>query len=110
MVELLQLTEDFKNTPNKPGWVRVVEAHTNTPVKPIIRCNCGLFVGLRLHHVHSDGTVTASFYHKRGKDSSVGESPDGCEWHVFLKLLDYNDGDFPPQQPFISAIESTTSK
>lgn len=110
MVELVQLMDDFKNVPNKPGWVRVVEANSNIPVKPIIRCNCGLFVGLRLHHVHADGTVTASFYHKRGKDFSVGESPDGCEWHVFLKLLNYHDGEFPPQQPFIANIESTTSK
>lgn len=65
-------------------------------VKPLIRCNCGQLTGIGLHHVHADGTVTASFYHKRGIVHP--EDPNGCEWHVWLKLLDYDCGDFPPEK------------
>ena len=79
-----------------PCWIPVVNTE-GKHLKPVIRCNCGAYCGIGLHHVHADGTVTASFYHKRGTDYSVGESPDGCEWHVFLKLQDYDWGDFPPE-------------
>lgn len=63
-------------------------------LKPLIKCKCGRITGIGLHHVHADGRVTASFYHKRG--NVFPEDPQGCEWHVYLKLLDYNLGDFPP--------------
>lgn len=61
------------------------------PRKPIIRCNCGHVSGIGLHHVHADGRVTNSFYHKRGP-----EDPEGCEWHVWLKLAGWDMGDIPP--------------
>lgn len=83
-------------TPGRPGWIQP-ETNDGVPLKPIIRCNCGLWCGIALHHVHADGTVTASFYHKRGTNYAIGESPDGCEWHVFLKLKNYDGGDFPPR-------------
>lgn len=79
----------------KPGWFHV-EYSDGRRHKPHIRCNCGVVTGIGLHHVHSDGTVTASFYHKKG--TVYPEDPDGCEWHVFLKLLDYNEGDYPPEK------------
>lgn len=83
--------------PNYPVWAPMVSYGDHQPLKPIIRCNCGKWVELKLHHVHANGTITASFYHKRGTNLAIGESPDGCEWHVFLQLLDYNCGDFPPE-------------
>lgn len=85
----------YKDYPvvGKPGWFRVTDTNGN-PLKPIIRCNCGSVSGIGLHHVHADGTVTASFYHKKG--NVYPEDPDGCEWHVFLKLEGWMDGDIPP--------------
>lgn len=65
-------------------------------VKPSIVCKCGKITGIGLHHVHADGVVTASYYHKRG--DVYPEDPNGCEWHVFLKLIDYNLGEFPPNK------------
>lgn len=78
----------------KPGWYRVTEYRTGKVLKPLIRCNCGHVSGIGLHHVHSDGRVTASFYHKRG--NKYPEDPKGCEWHVHLKLADWTGEDIPP--------------
>jgi hypothetical protein len=78
----------------EPGWFTVQEFGTGKTLKPLIRCNCGHVSGIGLHHVHPDGTVTASFYHKRG--THYPEDPDGCEWHVFLRLADWSGEDIPP--------------
>lgn len=77
----------------KPGWWKVVnfEGH---PLKPLIRCNCGHVTGIGLHHVHPDGRVTNSFYHKRG--NTYPEDPEGCGWHEWLKLDGWDMGDIPP--------------
>jgi hypothetical protein len=83
---------DFKA--GHPAWFPVVEHGTKKHLKPIIRCNCGRLTGIGLHHVHADGTVTASFHHLRGETPPA--DTEGCGWHVFLKLLDYDWGDFPP--------------
>lgn len=92
-VELKEIT-DFHHLAGDPGWFQPTQE--GNLLKPVIRCNCGQFCGIRLHHVHADGRVTASFYHKRGTNFTVGESLEGCEWHVFIKLLDYKGGEFPP--------------
>ena len=87
--------DDIHQETNSPGWFQPEQ--DGKLLKPVIRCNCGMLCGIGLHHVHADGTVTASFYHKKGPLGSPDHSsPDGCEWHVFLKLKDYNGGDFPP--------------
>jgi hypothetical protein len=79
-----------------PCWIPVV-SRDGQHLKPVIRCRCGIYCGIGLHHVHADGTVTASFYHKKGPAGSPDHSsPDGCEWHVGLKLMGYDWGDFPP--------------
>ena len=95
MIEIPKGSHDdgFDFVPGHPAWFQCVEHGTEKRLKPIIRCNCGRFTGIGLHHVHADGTVTASYYHKRG--NVPPEDPDGCEWHVHLKLLDYDWGDFP---------------
>lgn len=100
MIEIPKLVDDFGHEEGQPGWFQPVQQQedgTWKSLKPVIRCNCGRFCGIGLHHVHADGTVTASFYHKRGTNYAIGESPEGCEWHVFLKLKDYNGGEFPPR-------------
>ena len=77
----------------KPGWFGVRDQDGKTR-KPLIRCDCGAVSGIGLHHVHSDGTVTTSFYHKKG--TVYPEDPDGCGWHVYLKLADWAGEDIPP--------------
>lgn len=84
-----------KHEEQAPCWVPVRMYKTEEKVKPYIVCNCGARCGIGLHHVHADGTVTASFWHKKGNGRY--EDPNGCEWHVHLKLLDYDWGDFPPR-------------
>lgn len=75
-----------------PCWIPVVNMQGEN-IKPLIKCRCGTITGIGLHHVHSDGRVNASFWHKKGDGEH--EDPNGCEWHVFLKLLDYDWGEFP---------------
>src|SRR6267154_219647 len=87
-------TTDYETT-RSPGWVSV-QSSEGKSLKPVIRCNCGKYVGIGLHHVHPDGTVTASFYHSKGTNYAIGESPEGCGWHVFIKLKDWSGEDFPP--------------
>jgi hypothetical protein len=79
---------------NSPGW-SPCEDTGGKRLKPLIRCNCGAWSGIRLHHVHEDGTVTASFWHAKKHEHPDGDE-HGCGWHVMLKLLDYDQGDFPP--------------
>lgn len=76
----------------KPGWI--MSTSSGKTIKPLIRCNCGHISGIALHHVHPNGTVTASFYHKRG--NAYPEDPEGCEWHVWLQLADWTGEDCPP--------------
>jgi hypothetical protein len=92
-VEIPKGTEHH-NRPNEPAWFSTADSNGNA-LKPIIRCNCGMFMGIRLHHVHADGTVTASFFHAKKADHPQGDD-SGCGWHVFLKLKDWTGQDFPP--------------
>jgi len=85
-----------------PGWSPLF--HQGVPVKPLIRCKCGTWSGIGLHHVHADGRVTASYFDATAEQlTAMGEqgkrfSP-GCGWHVFIKLADYDQGEFLPE-PF----------
>jgi hypothetical protein len=94
LVEIPRVTHDdgYDFTLGHPGWFACCEYNDpSRKLKPLIRCNCGALTGIGLHHVHADGTVTASYYHQ-----ARPEEPRGCGWHVFLKLKDYDQGDFPP--------------
>ena len=84
------------NQANAPGWIQPVNTE-GKKLKPVIRCNCGHWSGIGLHHVHADGTVTASFFHDAAPHPEIGYAGGGCGWHVFLKLKDYDQGDFPPE-------------
>ena len=81
-----------------PCWIPTcyVKDGETVKLKPLIKCNCGHISGIGLHHVHADGTVTASFFHDSAPHPDIGYAGGGCGWHVWLKLLDYNEGDFPP--------------
>lgn len=105
MIEIPKIDFDDET---KPGWIPT-QTTEGKPCKPLIRCQCGTHQGIGLHHVHADGRVTASFFHAaahelqkdangyffmhKGKRYST---VPGCGWHVFLKLKDYDQGDFPP--------------
>lgn len=83
-----------------PCWIPIIWGDPPRPSKPLIKCNCGKVTGIGLHHVHADGTVTASFFHSAEREfthngKTYSHDP-GCGWHVFLQLLDYDQGDFPP--------------
>ena len=95
----------------KPAWLSTIESAGGRELKPLIRCQCGVIIGLKLHHVHADGTVTASFFHARAEElqkDSEGyffmhngrrySTVPGCGWHVHLKLKDYAGGDFPGEE------------
>lgn len=77
-----------------PCWVP--RTYAGKTVKPAIKCQCGQVRNIGLHHVHADGTVTASFFHDAAPHPEIGYAGGGCGWHVFLKLKDYDQGDFPP--------------
>jgi hypothetical protein len=89
----------WKDNPS-PCWIGVQD-HEGHPLKPLIRCQCGKYCGIGLHHVHADGTVTASFLHGKADWTHNGKQysgdPEGCEWHVHLKLTDWTGQDFPPE-------------
>jgi len=90
---------DF-DTPG-PCWIVLAEHGSDKPLKPRIKCKCGQICNIGLHHVHADGRVTASFYHAEFAEWQEGgktyRHQPGCGWHVFLKLKDYDLGEFPPQ-------------
>ena len=79
-----------------PAWECPV-TRTGIICRPIIRCNCGRWCGIGAHHVHEDGTVTASFFHAHSSTGLPHSTADGCGWHEMLKLQDYNKGEFLPE-------------
>ena len=91
MADIIEIPKINKARDNYPCWVPVMDLDNNI-IKPNIMCICGQYCGIGKHHVHADGRVTASFYHKHPED------PKGCGWHVYLKLMDYDRGSFPPNK------------
>jgi len=89
VVVIEKITSGWDNIEGQPGWFQP-EDKAGRRLRPVIRCNCGSFCGIGNHHVHPDGLVTQSFFH------SKAEMPGGCDWHVHLKLKDYNGGEFSP--------------
>lgn len=72
---------------NYPCWCPVVDTEGKV-LRPLVRCKCGTYTGIGLHHVHPDGKVTRSYFHDQGEDA--------CGWHVWLVFDDYDRGEFLP--------------
>jgi hypothetical protein len=86
--------EDFwDGIKNAPCWKQPVDS-SGQKCKPLIRCNCGAVTGIGLHQVHADGRVTASYFHATKAQVPSTTQEDGCGWHVFLTLAEYNGGEF----------------
>lgn len=96
-------TEIPRGTYNSDGpcWVPRV-AQTGQVLRPAIKCICGKICFIDLHHVHADGTVTASFFDSTAKsfvhNGREYQHTPGCGWHVWLKLLNYDQGEFLPSE------------
>ena len=73
--------EDWNKT-KAPVWHPIANHQDGTPHKPIVRCDCGQWVGLQAHSIEPSGEVNASFLHK----------PNGCGWHVFITLDGWDGG------------------
>ncbi len=71
---------------NYPCWVPMTK-QDGSVARPIVICECGDWLGIDRHHVHKDGTVTASIHHKVG-----------CDWHVHVSLGEWTGQDFAPNQ------------
>lgn len=83
--------------PTGPCWISV-HGSDGRPLKPLIKCRCGIVFGIGLHHVHADGRVTASFYHPETPGAAgCGDNAPGCGFHEFLELADYDGPEFPPE-------------
>ncbi|MGO9641161.1 MAG: hypothetical protein ACLP1Y_07655 [Candidatus Acidiferrales bacterium] len=84
-----------------PCWIPRESALDGKKFKPAIKCKCGQVCFIGLHHVHTDGTITRSFFHSEATSFTEGgkvyHHEPGCGWHVWLRLLDYDEGDFPPE-------------
>lgn len=97
MAELIEIPKGDHDSP-VPCWIP--RELVGRKQRPFIKCNCGKICNIQLHHIHADGVVTGSFYDS--KDASfvhegrVFQHQPGCGWHVNLKLLDYDQGEFKP--------------
>ena len=80
----------------KPAWLPIQDREGHA-LKPLIRCACGQLCGIGLHHVHPDGTVTASFLHQWPEGSPEALACQGCGWHEYLILDNWTGDDFPPE-------------
>lgn len=80
---------------NFPCWVAVVGYSDHKERRPIIRCRCGKYMGIGRHHVHKDGRVTASFFHRDGEAENDNK---GCGFHEYIELQGYTGSEWPPGQ------------
>ena len=92
MSDLVHIPRGYFNDDDpSPCWIAVVGGEDRHPIKPVIRCKCGIVCSIGLHHVHADGRVTNSFLHDK-------PAPEACGWHVFLFLDGWIGLEFPPEQ------------
>jgi hypothetical protein len=89
MSDTVRIPEGDLDAP-APCWIPIVTGEPPRPCKPVIKCRCGMLTGIGLHHVHPDGSVTASFVHDK-------PAPEACGWHVFLILDGWTGEEYPPE-------------
>lgn len=75
-----------------PCWIPTT--FDGKATRPILRCQCGEYLRIYPHHIHADGIVTASWFHAKEAIPNQDWAGGGCDWHVWLKLLDYDQGEF----------------
>lgn len=94
------LTDDWDHNEPGPGWYAVTSG--GKPAKPLVKCKCGTVTGIGLHHVYADGRVMQSYFDSPATSFEHGGKtythPAGCGWHVYIKLGDYDQGEFPPDK------------
>ena len=94
------ITEIPKGDVDTPGPCWIPQFWDGLPRRPAIKCQCGMVTHIGLHHVHPDGVVMASYHHATAETFVEGghtySHTPGCGWHVWIKLLDYDQGEFPP--------------
>lgn len=71
-----------------PVWIDTYDTNHNR-VRPHIKCICGVNTNIDNHHIHADGSVTASYLHQYPDGS-------GCGWHVFIKMSGWKGGEMLP--------------
>lgn len=94
-MSIVSIPKTNEENSNYPCWIPVVNPEGER-IRPAVRCKCGSYCSIQLHHIHEDGTVTASFYHQKADGQK--EPHIGCEWHVYLKFEDYDWGEFKPEK------------
>lgn len=100
MAETVTIPRIDKDQPG-PGWIAITWGDPPKATKPLIKCQCGKITGIGLHHVHADCRVIQSFFHSKEMsfvhNGKTYTHEPGCDWHVYLILKDYDQGDFPPR-------------
>jgi hypothetical protein len=79
---------------NYPCWVPTVAGDNHHEIKPHVRCKCGKYLGIALHHVHKDGRLTESFFHRDGEQENDNQ---GCQYDEYLIFEGYNGSEWPPE-------------
>lgn len=84
----MEIPKVNKKRDNFPCWANN-EGSNGEKLKPSIICKCGTMTDISNHHVHSDGSVTESYYHAQ---------EGGCGWHIYLELENYHGAEFLPDK------------
>ena len=100
MNDIIEIPKWNGNREMKPAWVYTVDSNDNV-LRPHIICICGDVTNIGNHHIHEDGTITASYYHCIEDCYPIDEDGKiktmiGCRWHVFLKMKDWIGLEFLP--------------
>lgn len=94
MSEFIEIPQWDGKKETKPAWVLTTDPNGYI-VRPHIICQCGRNTNIGNHHIHPDGTITASYHHHQ--IAGDGETVIGCGWHVFLKMKDWIGKEFLPK-------------
>lgn len=78
-----------KNVSNFPCWSLLDKDDLECHYRPLVMCKCGELTSIGDHHIHKDGTVTASYFHTHGRQP--------CGWHVHIKLENWIGIEFLPK-------------
>lgn len=94
MSDIIEIPKANAAHDNFPCWIDTY-LPDGKRTRPDIICNCGEQTHIGNHHVHPDGRITASYFHHRVHGD--GET-DGCGWHVYLKMIGWDGGEFKPHE------------